>query len=239
MVVSAVLFDLDDTLVSTDATNRAACSRAVELLHSRYPTVRGQDVAASFWKAFVPQPWDPHNQIDVTEWRAQLWHRALQEQGIDDIALAREVQDCFDMTRMASFKWLPGVEQMVRELQDQGIKTCVITNGHPKIQRDKLEAAEASKLFDVILVGGEEAHEKPHPSIFLKACELIGSRPQESIMVGDNLKTDIQGARNANLLAAVWVNVHGIADIPEDVTAKPSYTINNVIEVPQVLSLIQ
>ncbi|CAN6468056.1 unnamed protein product [Victoria cruziana] len=128
---------------------------------------------------------------------------------------------------------------MVRELQDQGIKTCVITNGHPKIQRDKLEAAEASKLFDVILVGGEEAHEKPHPSIFLKACELIGSRPQESIMVGDNLKTDIQGARNANLLAAVWVNVHGIADIPEDVTAKPSYTINNVIEVPQVLSLIQ
>ncbi|KAF3777647.1 N-acylneuraminate-9-phosphatase [Nymphaea thermarum] len=196
MVVKAVLFDLDDTLVSTDATNQAACSRAVELLHSRYPTVRGQDVADSFWRAFIPQPWDPHNQIDVTEWRAQLWHKALQEQGIDDIALAR-------------------------------------------VQRDKLGAAEASKLFDVILVGGEEANEKPHPSIFIKACELVGSRPEESVMVGDNLKTDVQGARNANLLAAVWVNVHGIVDIPEDVTARPSYTIDNVIELPQVLSLIQ
>ncbi|KAF3784309.1 N-acylneuraminate-9-phosphatase [Nymphaea thermarum] len=118
---------------------------------------------------------------------------------------------------------------MVRELQDQGIKTCIITNGHPKVQRDKLGAAEASKLFDVILVGGEEANGKPHPSIFMKACELVGSRPEESVM----------GARNANLLAAVWVNVHGIVDIPEDVTARPSYTISNVIELPQVLSLIQ
>ncbi|KAF3781209.1 N-acylneuraminate-9-phosphatase [Nymphaea thermarum] len=137
--------------------------------------------------------------IDVTEWRAQLWHKALQEQGIDDIALARVMN--------------LDIILMVRELQNQGIKTCIITNGHPK--------------------------RKQTPSIFIKACELVGSRPEESVMVGDKLKTDVQGARNANLLAAVWVNVHGIVDIPEDVTARPSYTISNVIELPQVLSLIQ
>lgn len=38
----------------------------------------------------------------------------------------------------------------------------------------------------------EEVHQKPHKSIFLKACELVGTRPEESVMVGDSLKTDIQ-----------------------------------------------
>ena len=61
---------------------------------------------------------------------------------------------------------------MVDSLQQRGLRTVVITNGHATVQRQKLEACAAYRLFQHILVGGEEiasgGHEKPHPSIFHK-----------------------------------------------------------------------
>ncbi|ERN04130.1 N-acylneuraminate-9-phosphatase isoform X1 [Amborella trichopoda] len=236
MALKAVFFDLDDTLVLTHAADKAARLAVMELVRKHHPAIEEQEIVDHFWKDFISQPWDPTNQIDVTEWRAQLWNKALQEKGVDDIKLARDIQCLFDFTRMASFRWAPAVEMIVKDLHAQGIKTGIITNGHPKVQRAKLQAAEAHKLFDPIIVGGEEIHEKPHKSIFLKACNLVGSKPEESVMVGDNLKTDIQGAKNANFLAAIWVNTHGLDEIPAGV-ARPDHTVNSVAEIPLILPL--
>jgi HAD superfamily hydrolase (TIGR01549 family) len=49
-------------------------------------------------------------------------------------------------------------------------------------------------ILILVLFGfiAEEPNQKPHKDIFLKACKLTGSKPENSIMVGDNLKTDIQ-----------------------------------------------
>lgn len=59
---------------------------------------------------------------------------------------------------------------MVELLTQQGYRLVVITNGHHLIQRQKVESCRAGRLFQHILVGGEEIlegrHEKPHPLIF-------------------------------------------------------------------------
>lgn len=72
---------------------------------------------------------------------------------------------------------------MLAELRSAGLKTVIITNGHAEIQRTKLAACGAEKLFDGILVGGEEVSagrlEKPHPGIFLAACRLAGCKAHE------------------------------------------------------------
>ena len=49
---------------------------------------------------------------------------------------------------------------------------------------------EQYQSFSLLL--SEEPNEKPHKDIFMKACEMAGCKPEKSIMVGDNLKTDIQ-----------------------------------------------
>ncbi|KAH9309753.1 hypothetical protein KI387_037664, partial [Taxus chinensis] len=207
--VKAVFFDLDDTLVLTRAADKAAHKAVMELLsRHEHGFLDRQAIIDTFVKGLINQPWDPNHQIDVTEWRAQIWLRALEAQGVSDIELAREMQHCFDKSRMASFQWAPEAEQIVQKLQLKGIKVGIITNGHPKVQRAKLLACRADEIFNTILVGGEEVHQKPHKSIFLKACELVGVRPEESVMVGDSLKADIQGGINAGYLATVWVNVH-------------------------------
>lgn len=53
---------------------------------------------------------------------------------------------------------------------------------------DRFSFCKNGFLVDI----AEEPNQKPHKSIFLKACRLAGCNPEETIMVGDNLKTDIQ-----------------------------------------------
>lgn len=42
---------------------------------------------------------------------------------------------------------------------------------------------------------------KPSPELFFEACMALGTAPQDSIMIGDNPQTDIEGARRAGLEA--------------------------------------
>ena len=48
------------------------------------------------------------------------------------------------------------------------------------------------------------AAEKPNPIIFLKACELLGVKPEEAVHVGDDRRNDIWGARDAGCDAWLW-----------------------------------
>ncbi|CAK9275051.1 unnamed protein product [Sphagnum jensenii] len=232
--LEAVFFDLDDTLVLTHAADTVAYKAVQALVQQRIPLMNGDEMLKVFIAKFDVQPWDLTHQVEVTEWRARIWGEALKSQGVEDMELARDMQHCFDEERMLSFQWVPGVEAMVRSLHAQGIKVGIITNGHFSVQRTKLKACKADQLFDMILVGGEEPNQKPHKDIFLKACKLTGSKPENSIMVGDNLKTDIQGAQNAGFLATVWVNVHNLEGPPAGGPV-PHHIIPNIGELPGVL----
>jgi N-acylneuraminate-9-phosphatase len=74
-------------------------------------------------------------------------------------------------------------QDLVEAVKELGLVTAVITNGHPTVQRAKLERCHVASLFQNVLVGGEEVasggHEKPHPHIFLKACQLSNCLPSE------------------------------------------------------------
>jgi FMN phosphatase YigB (HAD superfamily) len=58
--------------------------------------------------------------------------------------------------RYGLFDFVEGVEAMVSELESRGLEVAVITNGHHKVQRDKLEACNAYRIFHHIIVGGGE-----------------------------------------------------------------------------------
>lgn len=46
--------------------------------------------------------------------------------------------------------------------------------------------------------------EKPNPTIFLKACELLGVNPEDAVHVGDDRRNDLWGARDAGCDAWLW-----------------------------------
>jgi FMN phosphatase YigB (HAD superfamily) len=54
-------------------------------------------------------------------------------------------------------------------------------------------------LIDVAISSSQHGYMKPHPSIFEAALKLAGVEAAESVMVGDSLSQDIEGARRVGM----------------------------------------
>lgn len=90
------------------------------------------------------------------------------------------------------------VTPMLRELVARDVKVGLISNSHRSL-------ASFEQHFDLrgLIAGAVSSHEhgylKPHRSIFDAALTLLDVRAEESLMVGDSLAHDIEGARRAGM----------------------------------------
>jgi 4-nitrophenyl phosphatase len=70
-----------------------------------------------------------------------------------------------------------------------------------------VKAVEVASVTKPIVIG------KPEPLLFQRAMQLMGTKPTETMAVGDRLETDIQGAHNAGILNALVLS--GVATIED------------------------
>ena len=204
MALRAVFLDLDDTLVATSEHDVRAFNHAASVADERAGPLDRERLVADVRAGIKRAPWDPEYKVEVTEWRAALWASALENQGLaaragGALALGAELQREYDANRMNDFPFMLEVPDVVAHLRKRGLRVVVITNGHHVVQRDKLAACAAHVLFpepETIIVGGEEVLagrlEKPHESIFLRACDVAGCAPNQAVHVGDSLAADVQ-----------------------------------------------
>jgi len=73
-------------------------------------------------------------------------------------------------------------------------KLHIITNGFSEVQTRKLKNANISHYFETITNSEMAGVKKPHPNIFNFALSLANATIQESVMIGDSIEADIQGA---------------------------------------------
>jgi YjjG family noncanonical pyrimidine nucleotidase len=98
---------------------------------------------------------------------------------------------------------MPGALETLQYLSDQ-YRLTVITNGFEEIQHIKLASGGMTHYFDHIITSQRAGHRKPSREIFDYALKLNGADHYEAIMIGDNLITDIAGARNASIDAVLF-----------------------------------
>jgi len=234
MTIKAIFFDLDHTLVDCESADLKTYEIISKIARSTVFDIHTPALIHEFRRLLVQMPFDPEGVINVHEWRTGLWQKALAFQNIDHPDLSKQLNSAFHNERLAFYTFSPDVHAMLQALL-QSYKGIIITNGDATIQRPKLTACQAEALFGSnIIVGGEEPHEKPHPSIYFKACEMAHCEPHEAIMIGDRLKTDIQGGINAGLGASIWVNPKNDPILDNDCI--PHYQIVSVIELPSILN---
>jgi HAD superfamily hydrolase (TIGR01549 family) len=96
-------------------------------------------------------------------------------------------------------------------------KTGILTNGFQVLQRLKINKYRLADHVDFTLVSEEAGYHKPDPRIFEQALGLADcALPAETLYVGDNPVTDIQGALNAGI-TPILMNAKNIIDPPSDV----------------------
>ena len=103
----------------------------------------------------------------------------------------------------------------------------IITNGFEEVQNKKMVNSKLYHYFDQIITSESVGVKKPNPKVFNFALESANARKDNSIMIGDSLEADIQGALDVGLDA-----IHCVFD---DVTA----TGKNIVSVKKLLEIKQ
>ena len=85
------------------------------------------------------------------------------------------------------------------------MRTGLLTNGPSWMQRRKVELLGLEAQLDAIGISEELGASKPDPAAFTATLELMGSAPDDTVMVGDHLDWDVRGALAAGMRGAVWV----------------------------------
>ncbi|TVU37410.1 hypothetical protein EJB05_10723 [Eragrostis curvula] len=109
----------------------------------------------------------------------------------------------------------PDAGRVFHALRRAGVKTAVVSNFDTRL-RPLLQALKCDHWFDAVAVSAEVAAEKPNPTIFLKACELLGVKPEEAVHIGDDRRNDVWGARDAGCDAWLWgSDVYSFKEVAE------------------------
>jgi len=204
---AAIFFDMDDTLLDTSGGVQAAwettCAAFAPDLGCD-PTRLHEAIRAqmqSFWK----------DEAAVEHWRTRLHEArahnvelALVSQGLD-ASRAKLLADRYWDEQSSRFRLFDDAVATLDRLRGEGFRTGLITNGPQEMQRWKIGKFDLARHFDVIVIEGEFGHGKPHPNVFRHAMETVGSKPEQSWHIGDNLYADIGGAQSAGIHAA-WIH---------------------------------
>jgi len=87
----------------------------------------------------------------------------------------------------------------------------IITNGFEEVQHVKVTHSGLAPYIDVLLTSEQAGASKPDPRIFHLAMRRAGAVPEESLMIGDSVGSDMAGARGVGMDQA-----HYTAEGPPD-----------------------
>jgi putative hydrolase of the HAD superfamily len=208
----ALCLDLDDTLLdgsqyglSVERTCRQIASINPALDAARLLAANGE-----VWRTYGPEMESRWNleASDGASLVLEAWRRTLRACGCDDESLARQALQLHREYGREMYRLFEDVEELLTTLRASGVPLAIVTNGAADFQREKVRVLNLERRFDAVIISGEVGIAKPDAAIFQLAMERLGVGPESVWHVGDNLGTDVAGARAAGI-GAVWLNRRG------------------------------
>jgi 2-phosphoglycolate phosphatase len=179
--IRTVLFDLDGTLLDT-APDLADALNAVLMENNRAPLpfqeIRG--VVSHGAIALIRLGFD----LDESHPDFQPLRQRL-------LALYRD-----NLSRKT--RPFPGMDELLDQLETLGYNWGVVTNKPGWLTDPLLKNLGLHDRAACVVSGDTLETRKPHPAPMLHACELIGSKPEHCVYVGD-AERDVEAGRNAGM----------------------------------------
>ncbi|WP_412542170.1 HAD family hydrolase [Longispora sp. K20-0274] len=209
--VSAVLFDVDQTLTDYESSARAGIiAHCAEL---GVPAAR-LPAAAGLWSRLEHEHFPRYLAGELTfadqrRHRALGMRRALGGRGPGDPDAWFAAYLVHYEASLALFGDVPGCLDALSGLTPD-VTLGVISNNDEDYTRTKLELTGIADRFAITVGRDTYGAAKPSPVIFESTCAALGVSAAETVYVGDSLPFDAQGATDAGL-TGVWLDrSHGL-----------------------------
>lgn len=227
MNIQHVFFDLDHTLWDFEKNSDLAFQKVfdkqgvkvdLEVFLNRYKPINFE-----YWRLFREE------KVSKKELRYQRLKKTFD-------AINYSVSDeLIDVIAIEYIDFLPHFNHLFKgafEILDylkKKYKLHIITNGFDEVQSKKMESSNILKYFDVIVTSESVGVKKPNPNIFQYALKKAGAKKENSIMIGDSIEADIQGAINIGM-KAIHCNFEN-----EEMNHKNFKSILSLLEIKQYL----
>ncbi|MTH17441.1 YjjG family noncanonical pyrimidine nucleotidase [Flavobacterium sp. LC2016-01] len=195
--ITDVFFDLDHTLWDFDKNSEMAFDR---IFKNNYPEIKTED----FIEKYIPinqACWKLYQNDEITH--TELRYNRLK---FSFDALNYEISD-ENINEIANYyiefltdnnHLFEGAVEVLEYLKPK-YRLHIITNGFAGVQDKKIKNASLSGYFDTITNSELAGVKKPNSIIFDYAVNLAQASKENSIMIGDCLDADVNGALNAGL----------------------------------------
>lgn len=130
-----------------------------------------------------------------------------------------------------------GAHTLMDHLRQRGYRIHMTSNGFHEVQYRKLRACGLADHFDTIILSEDAGVNKPHPDFFRYAFEQTGANPATTLMIGDNIVTDILGAKLAGL-TTLYFNRHPEHPRPTTVEGHPDPVDYEVTALSQIIDML-
>ena len=121
------------------------------------------------------------------------------------------------------------VVSTLTELKRRGVKMALATSTDRQKAVDRLTRTGLIDFFDETVCGDEVERGKPHPDIYLKACEKLKVSPDRAVAVEDSVNGVIS-ASDAGLCTVMVVDLIMPNDTTNERTDKTCYNIKEILE---------
>ncbi len=195
-----ILFDLDHTLWDYETNS---CEALTELYVQFGLKERGVLSESDLYKTFYSinnELWDLYDRgmIHRDVIRNERFHKILMMLGVDDYKMSLEFSDEYLLHSPKKKNLIEGCKETLDYLFPK-YPMVIVTNGFDEIQSTKLSSSGIRHYFKDVVTSARAGHKKPAKEIFEFALNENNVQAHETIMIGDNLLTDIAGAKNASI----------------------------------------
>lgn len=185
--VDTIIFDLDGTLLNSLDDLHACFNHAIS--YFGYPTRNIEEI-----KSFVG------NGIRKAIERALPY--AVSDDELDKIT--NYFRSYYKEHMLELTKPYNGIIELLTNLKEKGYKLAIVSNKYDDAVKN-LSENYFGKLIDIAVGEGYGVRRKPEIDGVIKAIEIIGSKIENCIFVGDS-DVDIITAKNANIpcISVLW-----------------------------------
>jgi putative hydrolase of the HAD superfamily len=230
-----LFIDFDDTLYDTHGNAVIALSETFECFHLDRYFEDPQVFYDAYWTANIDL-WTQYAKGEIT--RDYL----IVERFRRPLSVGKGIEVTKELCLEMSDKFLdfcaskPGVIDGAHELMDflkqKGYRMHMCSNGFHEVQYKKLDACGLRDYFDTIILSEDAGVNKPAKAYFDYALKVSGANRKTTLMIGDNLQSDILGALNAGLDAMLF-NRWQVP--PEDIPQEPTFIVETLSAIKTIL----
>jgi YjjG family noncanonical pyrimidine nucleotidase len=195
-----VFFDLDHTLWDYETNSKETLHELYEDYNLREQGVPDREGFCRQFRTVNLALWDLYDRdlVNHDYIRAERFKQILGHFGTVNEKLSAELSVDYLERCPKKGNLMPHAVDVLNYLSPR-YKLTIVTNGFEEIQNVKLASGKIEKYFHHIITSQKAGHRKPSKNIFDYAMVANAVQCCDVIMIGDNLVTDIGGARESSI----------------------------------------